>query len=89
MDLYFNKDRVAVEFGITVEFNQMFDPTNDDDYIFETPDKTNVIYYIGESDTPDIPAKINNQDTDILRATSFNYSQVYNVYIPDGVTEIE
>lgn len=71
------------------EYNP-YDPTSDSDYIYNTTEnQTDIIYYIGNSLTPEIPKIINGQPVRILYGTSFDNSYVKRVYIPDGVTEIE
>lgn len=77
-------------YGQGIEEYKSYDITTDEDYIYETFDgKTNVIYYIGSSKNPEIPTMIHNAPVKKLYATSFNYSEVQTVYIPDGVEEIE
>ncbi len=67
-----------------------YEPTTDVDYIHEIKnDKANSIYYIGAPNNPSMPATMSNKDTNIIRATTFNASNVSGVYIPEGITEIE
>ena len=67
-----------------------YEPTGDDDYIYETVNNTtNAIYYIGQAIHPEIPVKLNDKPIKIIRATAFNGTNVETVYIPDGVEEIE
>lgn len=76
--------------GHGVFVDNTYEPTGDDDYIYETvSNSTNVIYYIGNSVKPEIPLSLNGYSIDTLRATSFFGSEVQTVYIPDGVTAIE
>lgn len=68
---------------------QQYEETTDDDYIYLTSENgTDIIYYIGESTKPMIPNTINEKSVINLYATSFNYSDIEAVYIPDGVIEI-
>ena len=55
----------------------------------DSVDKANSIYYIGASNNPSMPATMSNKGTNIIRATTFNSSNVSGVYVPEGITEIE
>ncbi|MCM1009154.1 MAG: hypothetical protein NC485_14795 [Ruminococcus flavefaciens] len=62
----------------------------ENDYIFKiNDDSVEIIYYIGNELFPEIPTKIQGKPVTKLLATAFNYSDVTNVYIPEGVEEIE
>lgn len=66
------------------------EPTGSDDYIYEVSDgKTKIIYYVGNSTVPEIPANLGEAPVTKIGVTAFSYSGVTNVYIPEGVTEIE
>lgn len=83
-------DICAYIYGFRIEALPIFDPTSDVDYIREIKNgKSNSIFYIGSSLRPSVPAIMDNKDTNIIRATTFNTSNVLGVYIPEGVTEIE
>lgn len=76
--------------GNQIENYDYYEPTNENEYIFEVDgNKCNVIYYIGESKCPEVPAMLEGKPVTKLYATSFNYCDVTNVYIPEGVEEIE
>lgn len=77
-------------YGFYIEELPIFDPTSDEDYVYETIDnKSNSIFYKGETITPSVPTLMGGKDTTIIRATTFNTSNVLGVYIPEGITEIE
>lgn len=77
-------------YGLYIEGLPIYEPTTDADYIHEIKnDKANSIYYIGASNNPSMPAIMSNKDTNIIRATTFNSSNVSGVYVPEGITEIE
>ena len=76
--------------GHGIEAYAVYDPTGDNDYIYNTSSNTsNVIYYIGDSIRPRMPLTLSNKAIDKLYATAFNYTDVQAVYIPEGITEIE
>ena len=77
-------------YGFYIEELPIFDPTSDEDYVYEIIDnKSNSIFYKGETITPSVPTLMGGKDTTIIRATTFNTSNVLGVYIPEGITEIE
>lgn len=77
-------------YGKIVSAEPPFDPTGDGDYIFIIDDnEATVWHYIGSSQYPAVPIQLGGADTKVLGATSFNYTNVKNVYIPEGITEIE
>lgn len=83
-------DIASYVYGAVEETTPSYDPTSESDYIYYVTDnKTNIAYYIGQSQYPEIPITLNNVAVDKLDCTSFNYANVKAVYIPDGVTEIE
>lgn len=83
-------DIMSYVYGAVEETTPSYDPTTESDYIYYiTDNKTNIAYYIGQSQYPEIPITLNNVAVDKLDCTSFNYANVKAVYIPDGVTEIE
>lgn len=76
--------------GHSITIGQDYEPTTDNDYIFETiNDTTNIIYYVGESLHPAIPNTLNNIPVKIIRSVGFNNKNVETIYIPYGVEEIE
>lgn len=76
--------------GVYIEALPIYDPTSDSDYIHEIQDeKANSIFYVGSSLKPSIPTTLSNKSINIIRATTFNTSDVLGVYIPEGITEIE
>lgn len=76
--------------GHNIENYEYYEPTNENDYIFRSDEnECGIIYYMGESKCPEIPAMLQGKPVTKLYATSFNYSYVTNVYIPEGVEEIE
>lgn len=83
-------DICAYIYGFHVEALPIYDPTSDSDYVHEIQDgKANSIFYVGSSLRPSIPTTLSNKNTNIIRATTFDASNVLGVYIPEGVTEIE
>ena len=76
--------------GHSIENHEYYESTNENDYIFRSDEnECGIIYYTGESKCPEIPAMLQGKPVTKLYATSFNYSDVTNVYIPEGVEEIE
>lgn len=63
-----------------------FDPTTEADYIY---DSGSILYYIGETQYPEIPSSLSGTAVTKLESTSFCESNVIAVKIPDGVTRIE
>lgn len=80
----------AYMLGYQIERYENYDPTNENDYTFRTDEnKCGIIYYIGQSKCPEIPVMLEGKPVTKLYATSFNHCDVTNVYIPEGVEEIE
>lgn len=79
-------DIYAFVWGQGLAEKNSFDPTTDADYIY---DNGVVIYYIGETQYPEIPDTLGGDAVTKLEATSFCDSNVIAVKIPDGVTRIE
>ena len=76
--------------GHGVSVGGSYDPTSDDDYVYETEnDLTNIIFYVGASLSPEIPPLLGGYPINIIRATAFTGSEIETVYIPDGITAIE
>ena len=75
-------------YGFNIETTTIFDPTTDSDYIYDT-NNTSIIYYIGNSNSPQIPTTLQDTNVTKIYATGFNYSNIEAVYIPEGITEIE
>lgn len=66
------------------------EPTDTEDYIYEISGGTaEIVEYIGKSNSPEIPQYFEGAKTTKIGSLAFAYSTVENVYIPDGVTEIE
>ena len=83
-------DICAYIYGFHVEALPIYDPTSDADYIYELQnEKSNSVFFTGDSLRPSVPNVMGGKNTNIIRATTFNVSNVLGVYIPDGVTEIE
>lgn len=62
----------------------------ENDYIFKVnDDSVDIIYYMGNELFPEIPIEIQGKPVVKLLATAFNYSGITNIYIPEGVEEIE
>lgn len=77
-------------YGFHVEALPIYDPTSDADYIYELQNgKSNSIFFTGDSLRPSVPDVMGGKNTNIIRATTFNTSDVLGVYIPEGITEIE
>lgn len=76
--------------GHGVEFNLVYEPTSEEDYIYiNDTQEANALYYIGEDKNLEIPTTLNDVNIKTLQSTSFNISDVTNVYIPEGIQEIE
>lgn len=76
--------------GYQIERYENYDLTNENDYIFRTDEnKCGIIYYTGQSKYPEIPTILGGNPVTKLYATSFNYCDIINAYIPEGVEEIE
>lgn len=77
-------------YGFHVKALPIYDPTSDADYIYELQnEKSNSIFFTGDSLRPSVPNVMGGKNTNIIRATTFNTSDVLGVYIPEGITEIE
>lgn len=64
-------------------------PTEESDYRYYINNgKAVIIGYLGEVVNPEIPSKLGGAPVTVIEATAFNYADVTNVYIPEGVTEI-
>lgn len=80
----------AYVWGQAITIVENYEPTDENDYIFEEISSvSNIIYYISDKINPEVPTTLNDKETNIIRATSFTDSDVELVYIPDGITEIE
>jgi|GEM_PF-5306545 hypothetical protein len=76
--------------GYNIEAYEYYEPTSENDYIFRTDENgCSIIYYKGKSKCPEIPAMLQGKPVAELFATAFNYSDITNVYIPEGVEEIQ
>lgn len=76
--------------GTGIEDASDYDITTENDYVTITDsDGTNVLYYKGTSNKPEIPTTLNGSAVKTISATAFNYSTINSVSIPDGVIEIE
>lgn len=76
--------------GSQIEEYDVYEPTGDNDYTYLIKsDHSNIVYYIGKSKHPKVPTTLQGFPVKKLLSTSFNYSDVINVYIPEGVEEIE
>ena len=75
--------------GHDIDEYEYYEETNENDFIFKIDnDKCSIIYYTGKSSCPKIPTEIQGVPVTKLYETAFNYSNITNVYIPDGVKEI-
>lgn len=79
-----SQESTRVPFRVT---EAPFTPTSESDYIID--EQSNIMYYIGSSIKPEIPVELNGLPVKKLYSTAFNYANVKNVYIPEGVEEIE
>lgn len=79
-------DIYAFVWGQGLAEKSSFDPTTDADYIYENG---KIIYYIGETQYPEIPNTLGGNATTALESTSFWGTNVIAVKIPDGVTRID
>lgn len=76
--------------GIVETTEHPYEPTSENDYIYyTTDDMSGTVYYIGESLYPIVPDTFNTKPLKSIECTTFNYSDVQAVYIPDGVERIE
>ena len=81
---------IAYAYGYVNEKISDFDPTHEEDYVWGTnSDGAEVYMYKGNSLNPEVIDELDGNTVDTLTLTSFNYSKVRSVYIPDGVTRIE
>lgn len=77
-------------FGYVSEYVTPYTPTSDEDYIWnDDEDGVNVLMYIGDTTSPEMPDMINGENVKRLTVTAFNYSNVEGVFIPDGIEQIE
>lgn len=77
-------------YGFHIEALPIYDPTSDADYIYELQnEKSNSVFFTGDSLRPSVPKIMGGKNTNILRATTFYGSEILGAYISDGVTEIE
>lgn len=79
-------------YGSFLEETDWYEPTTDSSYIYEHTDsglKTNILYYTDNKLNIVVPDEIDDGDTTILRATTFNYSDAEMVQLPDTLTTIE
>ena len=79
-------DIYAFVWGQGLKEADSFDPTTEADYIY---DGGTILYYIGETQYPEIPSTLNSVPVTKLETVSFGASDVIAVKIPDGVTRIE
>lgn len=79
-------DIYAFVWGQGLAEKSSFDPTTDADYIYEDG---KIIYYIGDTQYPEIPNTLGGDATTALECTSFFGTDVVAVKIPDGVTRID
>lgn len=76
--------------GHGIEQYEQFEPTTDEDYIYSIEDDAaHTHYYIGNKTNIAMPTELGGSPIKIIGATTFNYSDVTGVYIPDGVEEIK
>lgn len=76
--------------GSQIEEYDIRETTGENDYIYTSDEnQSSIIYYIGQSKYPEIPAALQGRPVKKLLATSFNYSDIISAYIPEGVEEIE
>lgn len=67
-----------------------YEPTDEDDYVWGTNDDGAEVYlYVGNSPSPEVIDELDGNSVNTLTCTSFNYSNVVAVYIPDGIERIE
>lgn len=67
-----------------------FVPTTDNDYVYYTNSgEATTIYYTGSENYIITPTTLNDSPTTTFGVTTFNYSDVESVYIPDGLERIE
>lgn len=77
-------------FGMNIEKYIPYEPTDQNDYRYTVENvEANIIYYIGKTESPEIPATLSGAATTKLLVTSFDHSDVERVKIPEGVVEIE
>ena len=80
----------AFVFGYVNEREGGYDPTYEEDYIWvSNNNKAELLLYIGDSTSPEVAETLNDDEVKTLSCTSFNYSDIRAVYIPDGIERIE
>jgi hypothetical protein len=80
----------AFVFGYVNEREGGYDPTYEEDYIWvSNNNEAEVLLYIGDSTSPEVAEILNDDEVKTLSCTSFNYSDIRAVYIPDGIERIE
>lgn len=67
-----------------------YDPTNPEDYIWGLNQTgAEVHLYVGNSSSPEVIGTLDGNNVNTLTCTSFNYSNIEAVYIPEGIERIE
>lgn len=81
---------MAFVFGYVNEKEGGYDPTYEEDYIWDIyNNEANILLYIGSSTSPEVADVLDDADVKTLSCTSFNYADIRAAYIPDGVETIE
>lgn len=80
----------ACVWGAVAPAEPPFEPTGDDDYLFTTDSNNSYVqYYVGDSQYPSMPVKLDDLNIKTIEATAFNHTDVKSVYIPEGIQIIE
>lgn len=75
--------------GQAIKYEESYDPTSEADYIYRIENDTaEIIYYIGQSQNPELPTQLEGYPVKLIHATAFNYRDVISAYIPEGYETI-
>lgn len=77
---------VKLRVFFTEKIEEHFDPTDENDYIY---DGNTIVYYIGTSKRPEIPQTLGGVQVLAVERTAFNDTDVEAVKFPDGMEVIE
>lgn len=80
------QSKVAFRFFFTEKIDEHFDPTDENDYIY---DGNTIIFYIGTSKRPEIPPTLGGVTVSAVERTAFGGTGVEAVKFPDGMEVIE
>lgn len=78
--------KVTFDLSLSEKIEDHFDPPDESDYIY---DGDTILFYIGASTRPSIPATLGGNQVRVIERTAFGGTEVEAVKIPEGVTTIE